>query len=99
MRENGVFTEDLKTFALVGHRSTGKTTIGDACLTVSGVTRVMGRVGEQSSLLDHGPEARKRQMTLNAGFAWFPWNESMFQLVDTPGTVGLPSNRVDDSQL
>lgn len=89
MRKTGYTPEDLKTFALVGHRSAGKTTVGDACLFVSGVTRTMGRVDTRTSLLDHGPEARKRQMTLNAGFAWFPWETTMFQMIDTPGSVGL----------
>lgn len=89
MRKTGYSPEDLKTFALVGHRSAGKTTVGDACLFVAGVTRAMGRVDAKTSLLDHDPETRKRQMTLNAGFAWFPWETTMFQMIDTPGSVGL----------
>ena len=89
MVKTGYSPEKLRTFALIGHRSAGKTTVGDALLRATGVTRTMGRVSQGSSLLDHKPLARKKGMTTEPSFAWMPWQDTMLQMVDLPGGVGF----------
>lgn len=85
--------EKVRTIALAGHRSCGKTTLGDALLCVAGVTRQMGNVDDGSSLLDHGPEERRRRMTLGMSFCWLEWQEHLLYLVDTPGVADLSHER------
>ena len=83
----------VRTFALAGHRSSGKTSTGDLLLHATGVTRVPGRVDDGTSLLDHDPEARRRRLTLGLSFAWMEWKDRVFHLVDTPGSEGLGHDR------
>jgi elongation factor G len=84
-----------RTFALVGHRSSGKTSLGDQLLQVAGVTRAPGRVDDGTSLLDHEAEERRRRMTLAVHVAWLEWQPTeaapaaVLHLVDTPGAEGL----------
>jgi elongation factor G len=78
-----------RTFALAGHRSSGKTSIGDLLLYATGATRTLGRVSDGTSLLDHDAEARRRGMTLRLGFAWMEWEGHRLEMVDTPGSEGL----------
>lgn len=79
----------VRTFAIAGHRGAGKTSLGDVLLHVAGVTRVPGRVDEQTSLLDHGTLERRRRMTLGLSFAWLEWQAHLLELVDTPGADAL----------
>lgn len=83
----------LRTLALVGHRSSGKTSLGDAVLQVAGAVRARGSVEEGSSLLDHEEEERRRGMTLGLAFAWVDWREHLVQVVDTPGSQELAHDR------
>ena len=80
---------DIRTLAIVGHRSSGKTSLAEALLTTAGVTRRLGRVDERSSLLDNEPAERRRGMSLRMSFAWMQWADRLVQLIDTPGSEGL----------
>lgn len=82
-----------KTFAIVGHRSAGKTTLGDVILSAAGVTRTIGRVSEGTSLLDHEPDERRRRMSVGPAFAWLRWGDSLLFMIDTPGGDGLEDVR------
>jgi elongation factor G len=85
--------EAVRVIAIVGHRSAGKTTLGDAMLFRAGVTRVRGAVENGTSLLDNGPEEVRRRTTLGCSFAWLPWGDQTVYLVDTPGTDELTFER------
>ena len=78
-----------RTFALVGHRSSGKTTLADSLLAATGVTRERHSVDEGTSLLDHDASERRRQMSIQPSFAWMEWSEHLLNLIDTPGSAGL----------
>jgi elongation factor G len=75
--------------ALVGPYLSGKTTLLEALLFVSGTTHRRGTVKEGNTVGDHASEARARQMTteLNIAAATFlgdPWT-----FLDCPGSVEL----------
>ena len=78
-----------RTFALVGHRSSGKTTLADSLLAATGVTRERHSVDEGTSLLDHDASERRRQMSIQPSFAWMEWSDHLLNLIDTPGSAGL----------
>ncbi len=78
-----------RTFALLGPRAVGKTSLGDRLLDLAGVTRQFGRVDEGTSLLDHDAESRRRRMTLSTSTAWLEWHEHTLFFVDPPGSDGL----------
>ncbi|MBX2800943.1 MAG: 50S ribosome-binding GTPase [Myxococcales bacterium] len=78
-----------RTFAILGHRSAGKTSLGDLLLQAARVTRQVGSVEEGTSLLDASAEARRHRQTLAIGSAWLEHDGSELLLVDTPGTSSL----------
>lgn len=82
-----------RTVALSGHRSAGKTTLGDAILHAGAAVRVAGRPDAGTSLLDHDAETRRRGFTLQPSFAWIPWEDHLVQLVDLPGAEDLGAVR------
>ncbi len=86
--------------ALVGHRSVGKTSLGEVLLQLAGVTRTAGRVREGTSLLDHTASERRRGMSLQPDFAWLEWPDPVFphpvrllNLIDTPGSDAVAHDR------
>ncbi len=82
-----------KCLALAGHRSSGKTSLGDILLKTAKVTRSVGSVDEGTSLLDHETEERRRRMTLGPSVAWMEWEGQLLTLVDTPGGEELIAER------
>ncbi len=78
-------TKRLRTFALVGHRSAGKTSVAELLLTTARVTREPGEVDEGTALLDWTATEKRRRQSLDVGTAWFEWGDALLQLLDTPG--------------
>ncbi|MEZ7198402.1 elongation factor G [Pseudodesulfovibrio karagichevae] len=79
---------DLKTqrtYALVGHGGSGKTTVAEMLLFNSGVVNRLGKVEEGNTVLDFEPEEIKRRGSIQPGFASFKWNKNDHFLIDTPG--------------
>lgn len=86
MTKKGFEPSQTRTIAVVGHRSAGKTSLGDVLLQATGATRAVGRVEEGTSLLDHTAEARRKHQTIEVGSAWLTWRDHAIFLVDTPGS-------------
>ncbi len=78
-----------RSVALVGHRSSGKTSLAERLLHAGGVVRQAGRVDDGSCLLDDDAESRARRATWQPSFAWLPWGRVALHLVDTPGSEAL----------
>ncbi|MBT3222178.1 MAG: GTP-binding protein, partial [Proteobacteria bacterium] len=93
MTRKGSVPAQIRTFALVGHRSSGKTSLGDVLIKTTGVTRATGRVDNGTSLLDHEPEEKRRQLTLGPAFIWMNHGDHLLNLVDTPGSTDVAHER------
>jgi elongation factor G len=79
---------DLKTqrtYALVGHGGSGKTTVAEMLLFNAGVVNRLGKVEDGSTVLDYEPEEIKRRGSTQPGFATFKWKKNDHFLIDTPG--------------
>jgi elongation factor G len=72
-------------FALVGHTSDGKTSLGEALLHAAGAVPTAGSVDAGTSHLDHTPEEKTRHHTLSSSVYAFDWSGQHLTLVDTPG--------------
>ena len=86
--------ESTRNIALVGHRSAGKTSLGEWLLHRTGATRNAGSVVDGTSLLDHARDERIHHRTLSPAFAWLEWREYLIHLVDTPGSEGNTYGRL-----
>lgn len=78
-------TSKLRNVAIVGHVSSGKTSLTEAMLFNAGHTNRLGRVDDGTTVTDFHPEETKRKITINAALAPVEWNQHKLNLIDTPG--------------
>ncbi|NCD24923.1 MAG: elongation factor G [Deltaproteobacteria bacterium] len=74
-----------RTFALIGHGGTGKTSVAEMLLFAAGSISRLGKIEEGTTTLDYEPEEIKRRGSLQPGFAQFSWKKNATFLIDTPG--------------
>ena len=74
-----------RTFALIGHGGTGKTSVAEMLLFAAGSISRLGKIDEGSTALDYEPEEIKRRGSIQPSFAQFPWKKNPNFLIDTPG--------------
>ncbi|MGI6033921.1 MAG: elongation factor G [Coriobacteriales bacterium] len=77
--------EHVRNIVLVGQDGSGKTSLAEAMLFVSGRTSRMGTTHDGKSYLDYDPEEIKRKFTLGTSIAPIPYKDYKINLLDTPG--------------
>ena len=77
--------KNQRTYALVGHGGSGKTSVAEMLLFKTGVINRLGKVEEGNTVLDYEPEEIKRRGSTQPGLACFKWNKNDHFLIDTPG--------------
>ena len=81
--------EDTKTkkitIGIIAHVDSGKTTLSEALLYLSGLLRSFGRVDKGVSFLDNNEMERERGITIFSKQARFEYGNTSFVLIDTPG--------------
>jgi len=78
-------TDTIRNIALVGHGSSGKTTLVEAMLFLSKAISRRGEVEEGSTTTDFDPEETRRQISLSMAIAPLEWKQTKINLIDTPG--------------
>ncbi len=77
--------ENIKNIMLAGHAGSGKTTLAEAMLYLSGATDRLGKTSEGNTVMDFDAEEKKRQVTVSTSVAYFEWKEKKINLIDSPG--------------
>lgn len=77
--------EQIRNVAFVGHAGAGKTSVVESLLYLSGVSDRLGKVGDNSSIMDYDPDEVRRGHSINASFAVSEWQKHKFNILDTPG--------------
>ena len=85
----------LRNLAIVGHGATGKTSLCEAFLFVSGKTDRLGRVDEGTSSLDFEPEEQKRRISISAATNFFDWDKHKTNILDTPGDASFATDTIN----
>lgn len=78
-------TGQLRNVAIVGHGSSGKTSLAEALLFNSGVLSRMGRVEDGSTVSDWDAEEQRRGISINLSVVPVVFKDIKLNLVDTPG--------------
>lgn len=77
--------DKIRNIALAGHGGCGKTSLAEAMLFKAGVTDRMGKIENGNTVCDYDPEEIKRKVSLSSSVASFEWNNTKFNVLDTPG--------------
>ncbi len=85
--ETGIGIDTMKkiTIGIVAHVDSGKTTLSEALLYLSGSIRSFGRVDKGASFLDNDEIERRRGITIFSKQARFEYGDTSFVMIDTPG--------------
>jgi len=78
-------TADIRNIALVGHGGSGKTTLGDAILHLTGVTSRQGSVADKSSYLDYTDEEKSRGCSIDSAVMHVAVEKKEINIIVTPG--------------
>ena len=78
-------TKSIRNIALLGHGGSGKTSLAEALLYITGVTDRLGKVSDGNTMLDYDAEEIKRGFTLSSSMANVEWKDIKINIIDTPG--------------
>jgi elongation factor G len=79
--------DSVRNVALVGPNGTGKTTLLESLLFVTGAIGRKGKSGEGNTVGDASPEARERQMSTEVNAATVEHEGIALTLLDCPGSI------------
>jgi elongation factor G len=77
----------VRNIGIVAHIDSGKTTITERMLKLSGRIRTLGEVHDGEATMDFLKEERERGITIGSAATYFAWQDHNVQLIDTPGHV------------
>jgi elongation factor G len=78
-------TKDIRNIVLVGHNSSGKTTLGEAMLFKAKATVRLGSVDEGNSTFDYEPEEKERKNSIDLAMASVNVQGREINILDAPG--------------
>jgi elongation factor G len=78
-------TDRIRNVILVGHGGSGKTSLAEALLFVSGTVNRMGRIEDGNTVCDFDPDEVKKQISISLALAPIEWNEHKINILDAPG--------------
>jgi elongation factor G len=83
--------EKIRNIGVAAHIDSGKTTITERMLKLSGRIRTLGEVHDGEATMDFMEEEQKRGITIGSAATHFLWKGHNVHLIDTPGS--WPSTR------
>ncbi len=97
-------SSDLRSFAVVGHASSGKTMLCEAMLACSGRIGRMGSITAGTTVSDYHASEKQHQISIHASLLHTEWQGRKFNLIDCPGyadfiSEALSALRVGDFAL
>ena len=78
-------TENIINFALVGHATTGKTTLAESMAFNAGQLHKMGNISNGDTLSDYRSYEIDNQHSISISLLNFEWQDKKLNVLDTPG--------------
>ena len=97
-------TKNIRNIAILGHGGSGKTSLAEAMLYLTGETDRLGNVTNGNTVSDYDPEEIARKISISASLLNMTWKDVKINLIDTPGYLDftgevLQALRVADSAI
>jgi elongation factor G len=77
--------DKIRNIALVGHGSSGKTTLAAAFLFDTGATSRLTKVDKGNTVTDYDPDEIERKISISSAVCFCEWKDHKVNIVDTPG--------------
>jgi elongation factor G len=74
-----------RTFLIVGHAQSGKTSLAEAILHKSGTINELGKVEQGNTVSDYQEDEKKRKSSINLSVLSADVGDNKFEFIDTPG--------------
>lgn len=78
-------TSMVRNLAILGHGSSGKSSLAEAMLYTAGKLKRLGKIDDGNSAMDYDDEEIARKISINSSFENLTWNKTTVYLIDTPG--------------
>ena len=78
-------TKNIRNICLLGHGSTGKTSLTESMLFLTGAIDRLGKVADGNTVCDYDAEEIKRQITISTCVAPVEFSGCKINVLDTPG--------------
>ncbi len=78
-------TENIRNVVLVGHGSSGKTSLAEALLFLSGASTRLGTIEDGNTVTDFDEEEHRRGISVATALAPLEWNDCKINVLDAPG--------------
>ena len=78
-------TDKVRNVVLLGHGSSGKTSLAEAMAYLGGITSRMGRVEDGNTVSDFTSEEKKRGFSIRTSVIPVEWKDVKVNVLDTPG--------------
>jgi elongation factor G len=78
-------SKDIRNVGVVGHGSSGKTTLTAGLLFTAGASNRLLRVDEGNTITDFDDEEIARRITISTAIAVAEWKKAKINILDTPG--------------
>ena len=97
-------TKNIRNIALLGHGGSGKTSLAEAMLYITGETDRLGNTTAGNTVCDYDAEEIARKISISASVAPMMWKDVKINVIDTPGYLDfsgevLQALRVADSAI
>ena len=76
---------DIRNICLLGHGGSGKTSLVESMLYITGVTDRLGKPADGNTVCDYDPEEIKRQISISLAMTPVQYNGVKINVLDTPG--------------
>ena len=76
---------DIRNICLLGHGGSGKTSLVESMLYLTGVTDRLGKPADGNTVCDYDPEEIKRQISISLAMTPVIYNGVKINVLDTPG--------------
>ncbi|HEY8364642.1 MAG TPA: elongation factor G [Haloplasmataceae bacterium] len=82
---NKYVAKDIRNIALLGHQSSGKTTIIESILNITGVIGKKGEIEKGTTVSDFTKEEKSRHISISTSVIPVEYNNRKYNFIDTPG--------------
>jgi elongation factor G len=76
---------EIRNLGLIGHGSSGKTSLASSLLFCSGSVNRLGKVDQGNTVTDYDEEEIARRFSITSSLCHLDWKKTKVNLIDTPG--------------